>query len=153
MSGAVTPTDLSARHKEPSPIMNRLQKRLRSDEGFTLIELLVVIIIIGILHAIAVPSYLAFRGKAQDTAGASDVRSAIPSAEAYFADHNTYSSMTATYLRASYDSGFSKGVTVYNVSSTGYCLKAKGQKTTVWYYAGPGGGSAGGVTSTAPTGC
>src|SRR3954468_9228995 len=146
MSGAVTPTDLSARHKEPSPIMNRLQQRLRSDEGFTLIELLVVIIIIGILLAIAVPSYLAFRGKAQGTAGPSDVRTAIPSAEAYFADHNSYVGMDGAGLKASYDSGFSQAVTVSNVTAGGYCLSAPGQNGVVWYYSGPGGGTAGGVT-------
>ena len=149
MRCAVTPTDLSADNKEPFPTMNRLQQRLRSDEGFTLIELLVVIIIIGILLAIAVPSYLAFRGKAQDTAGAADVRTAIPSAEAYFADHNNYTSMTAAGLKASYDSGFSTAVTVKVVSASQYCLSAPGQGTTVWYYLGPGGT----VTSTKPTGC
>jgi type IV pilus assembly protein PilA len=78
---------------------------LRDESGFTLIELLVVLIIIGVLLAIAIPSYLGFQKSAQQTAAASDVRQAIPDAEAYFADNNTYTGITAAGLQGTYDSG------------------------------------------------
>ncbi|MGE5216504.1 MAG: type IV pilin protein [Chloroflexota bacterium] len=74
--------------------MNRL--RLQSESGFTLIELLVVVAIIGILAAIAIPQFAAYRKRGFEAQVKSDLRNAAVAEESYFAQNSTYISGTLT---------------------------------------------------------
>lgn len=108
------------------------------EEGFTLLELLVVLTIIGILLAIAVSSYLGFRGRAADSTAKANIRATLPSVEAYYSDNSTYAGMSVTTLKASYDSGIAPGVSIYGASTaTAYCLVATKDGRT-WSVRGPG---------------
>lgn len=64
--------------------------KLRNRKGFTLIELLIVVAIIGILAAIAIPQFSAYRAKAYNSAATSDLKNSKTSLESYYADNQTY---------------------------------------------------------------
>jgi type IV pilus assembly protein PilA len=125
-------------------MISTLRKRLRREEkGFTLIELLVVVIILGILTAIAIPSYLSFTGRAQDASNKANVRSIVPSIESYYADNNTYSGMTLANLQSTYDQALDMSkYTLAGVTGTTYCVQSPASPATAHVFVKNGPASA-----------
>ena len=70
-------------------MLTKIRKKL-NNKGFTLIELMIVIAIIGILAAIAIPQFAAYRTKSYNSAGQADMRNVKTVLEAYYADQQEY---------------------------------------------------------------
>ena len=90
-------------------MMKSLQMKMRArragaceegvvEEGFTLIELMVVLLIMGILMAIAIPTFLGVTGSAKDKGAQSDAVNADTVAKVYYENNQSYSGLTTGYL-------------------------------------------------------
>ena len=113
----------------------------KNEKGFTLIELMIVIAIIGILAAIAIPQFSAYRTRSYNSSAQSDVRNIATAQEAYYVDASTYTGTIATLTGSTYgymQSGnvaVSAGADANGYTITGY--HSSGDKT--YTLSGPGG--------------
>ncbi len=114
----------------------------RDEKGFTLIELMIVIAIIGILAAIAIPQFSAYRTRSYNAAAEADLRNAATSQEAYFVDNARYCGTVATLTGATYGLYLSNKVslTIGTTSTMAYVMRTWNTAGDASYIMrGPGG--------------
>ena len=119
-------------------MLKMMRTRLNKDEGFTLIELMVVVLIIAILVAIAIPTFLGQRKNAQDSAAKSNVRNALATEKAYFSVNQVFTATTADLAAIEpnlFGTGADPVAVVVGTGGVSVCLTQKsagGDYCSVW---------------------
>jgi prepilin-type N-terminal cleavage/methylation domain-containing protein len=124
-------------------MITKARRRTATEDGFTLVELLIVIVILGVLVGAAVPTYLTFRSKAESASAQSNVRAAIPAAEAWYQDAannpnvSSYTGISGAALAVEapgIDAALTKAVAIN--SGAGYCIESTSAGVTSDYVGG-----------------
>jgi type IV pilus assembly protein PilA len=113
----------------------------RNEKGFTLIELMIVIAIIGILAAIAIPQFSAYRKRGYNAAAEADLRNLATAQEAYYADHQTYNTTTTGMGTYGFSQSAGVNISVSAANVNGYAMNSNyfGAGNKTWILNGPGG--------------
>jgi type IV pilus assembly protein PilA len=103
---------------------NRLNAKKRAQSGFTLIEILVVVAVIGLLVAIAIPQFMAYRSQAIDAEMKSDLRNTSVAIEAYYAKRSMLPASLGEIAGYGFQPSAGDTVSLTIVSPTSYRITA-----------------------------
>ena len=85
-------------------MLRTLRARTHKDGGFTLIELMIVVLIVAILIAIGIPTFLGARTKGQDRAAQVDLRQGLLTSKSYYVDQESFAAANQAATEAAYES-------------------------------------------------
>jgi type IV pilus assembly protein PilA len=113
-------------------MIKKLNKK-KNQKGFTLVELLIVIAIIGILAAIAIPQFSAYRVRAYNATALADIKNAYTAGQAYFGDNPAGTATLDLIKAAGYNPSKDVTVTVTNGAQATFALTSKHLAGTTTY--------------------